>query len=245
MQVEGYDPLELAEQIRPSVTRGIERKYYRLGRTGMWYGGIATADCLGCSLKCIFCWSGKPRDNPEKMGHFHGPEEVYERLASSARRRGFSQMRVSGNEPTLAPEHLTGLLELVEGSGFRFILETNGLHIDKDFAKSLSTFDCLHVRVSLKGTNADEFHTLTGARGEAFDLQLDALNNLVSNGVSCHAAVMSSFSSAGNLLQLEERVQKIHRGLAEALEEETLILYPHVVKRLRSAGIKRLRGVEE
>ncbi|TET47752.1 radical SAM protein [candidate division TA06 bacterium] len=210
----------------------------------MWYGGIATADCLGCSLKCVFCWSDKPRDNPEKMGHFHAPEEVYERLASSARRRGFSQMRVSGNEPTLATEHLITLLELVEGSGFRFILETNGLHVDEGFAKSLSTFDCLHVRVSLKGTTADEFHTLTGARREAFGLQLDALSNLISNGVSCHPAVMSSFSSGENLLRLEEKLREIHRGLPKALEEETLILYPHVAKRLKKAGIKPLRGAE-
>lgn len=244
MQSEGYDPLELAEDVRPSVTRGIERKYYRLGRTGMWYGGIATADCLGCSLKCIFCWSDKPRDNPEKMGHFHAPEEVYETLASSARRRGFSQMRMSGNEPTLSAEHLTRLLELVEASGFRFILETNGLHLDEDFAKSLSRFDCLHVRVSLKGTTADEFHTLTGASREAFDLQLDALSNLVSNEVSCRAAVMSSFSTGENLLRLEEKLHKIDRRLAKALEEETLILYPHVVKRLKRAGIKPMRGAE-
>ena len=210
----------------------------------MWYGGIATADCLGCSLKCVFCWSDKPRDNPEKMGQFHTPEEVWEKLASSARRRGFSQMRLSGNEPTLTAVHLIRLLELVEASGFRFILETNGLHMDEDLAKRLSRFGCLHVRVSLKGATADEFHTLTGARREAFDLQLDALNNLVSNEVSCHAAVMSSFSTGENLLRLEEKLHKINRRLAKTLEEETLILYPHVVKRLKKAGIKPLREAE-
>lgn len=153
-------------------------------------------------------------------------------------------MRVSGNEPTLSAEHLIKLLEFVEGSEFRFILETNGLHMDEDFVRNLSRFGCLHVRVSLKGTTAGEFHTLTGAREEAFDLQLDALNILDSNDVSCHAAVMSSFSTNENLLRLEKRLSKIDRMLAETLEEETLILYPHVVKRLKKAGIEPLRGAE-
>jgi uncharacterized Fe-S cluster-containing radical SAM superfamily protein len=22
---------------------------------GRWYGGIATADCVGCNLRCVFC----------------------------------------------------------------------------------------------------------------------------------------------------------------------------------------------
>lgn len=245
MRSEGYDPLELAEDLQPLVVKGSSRKYYRLGRKGMWYGGIATADCLGCSLKCVFCWSNKPRDNPEKMGRFYEPEEVYESLLHCARKEGYSLMRVSGNEPSLAREHLLSLLAAVDSSQYRFILETNGIHIDQDLARSLSEFDCLHVRVSLKGANADEFHLLTGARGEAFQLQLDALRNLASNGVSCHAAVMSSFSTEKNLSRLKEELHKIHRALPRALEEEGLILYPHVEKRLKKAGVYPLREMEE
>ncbi|MFQ5906473.1 MAG: radical SAM protein [bacterium] len=245
MQSEGYDPLKLAEQLRPLVVRGTNRKYYRLGRKGMWYGGIATADCLGCSLRCVFCWSNKPRDNPERMGEFYEPGEVYDRLLCCARREGYSLMRVSGNEPALAREHLLGLLAAVDSSRYRFILETNGIHLNQGFARSLSEFGCLHVRVSLKGASEEEFHVLTGARKEAFQLQLGALQNLVSSGVSCHAAVMSSFSSQKNLSQLRRVLHKIDRALASSLEEEELLLYPHVERRLREAGIYPLRGMEE
>jgi uncharacterized Fe-S cluster-containing radical SAM superfamily protein len=234
---EVYDPIELAERLLPVVTRGRKRKYYRLGRKGMWYGGIATADCLGCSLKCVFCWSNKPRDNPERMGEFHGPDEIYTSLVECARREGYKLVRVSGNEPAMAREHLLGVVELVERSGYRFILETNGLHVDSGFARALSLFSSVHVRVSLKGANREEFQRLTGARGDAFDLQLEALRNLVANGVSCHAAVMSSFSTDRNLWTLEDTLKKIHPALAGGLEMEELILYPHVAKRLKKAGI--------
>ncbi|RLG64522.1 molybdenum cofactor biosynthesis protein MoaA, partial [archaeon] len=64
-----YDPFVKLKRIQRIVCKGIKRKYYRF-RSGKWYGGIATADCCGCILKCIFCWSDYPRDNPDKVGKF-------------------------------------------------------------------------------------------------------------------------------------------------------------------------------
>jgi uncharacterized Fe-S cluster-containing radical SAM superfamily protein len=52
---QGYDPLKLGEAVQAHVVREDERKYYRF-RGGKWYGGIATADCVGCNLRCVFCW---------------------------------------------------------------------------------------------------------------------------------------------------------------------------------------------
>ncbi len=245
MRNKAYDPLELAERLLPVVTRGRKRKYYRLGRKGMWYGGIATADCLGCSLKCVFCWSNKPRDNPERIGEFYDPEEIRASLVECAKKEGYRLVRVSGNEPAIAREHLLGVIELVDRSGYRFILETNGLHVDRGFARELSLFSSVHVRVSLKGANREEFHRLTGAKAEAFDLQLEALRNLAASGVSCHAAVMSSFSMEKSLSQLRETLEKIHPALSAGLEIEELILYPHVAKRLKAAGIHPASNTED
>jgi uncharacterized Fe-S cluster-containing radical SAM superfamily protein len=232
------------ERILPVVAEGKRRKYYRLGRKGGWYGGIATADCVGCSLKCVFCWSNKPRDNPQGIGRFYEPGEVYESLDRCARKEGYRLLRVSGNEPAMARGHLQALLALVDSQKYRFILETNGINIDESFARELSDFSCVHVRVSLKGTNPDEFHALTGARASAYELQLEALRNLVSNGVSCHAAVMSSFSERSKIDGLKEILRRIHPALSPGLEEEGLILYPHVRKRLKRAGIYPIEGME-
>lgn len=88
------------------------RKYYRVARGGRWYGGCAAADCVGCNLKCVFCWSGAPRDYPDKIGKFYHPEEVFSKLDQIASRKGYRYVRISGNEPTIGREHLLKVLEL-------------------------------------------------------------------------------------------------------------------------------------
>ena len=237
-----YDPLQLAREIEGIVATGALRKYYRTARAGRWYGGIATADCCGCCLKCVFCWSGAPRDHPETIGKFYSPEHVFNKLTACAEKFGYKQLRVSGNEPTMGKEHLFKLLELIDRARYRFILESNGILIDPEYAKRLSEFERVHVRISLKGTNREEFSLLTGAVPEAFDLQLGALGNLLDAGVSCHPAVMLSFSPERNFKELKRRLRQMDPALAEQVEEEYVFLYPHVVKRLKVAGIKPIKA---
>jgi len=223
--------------VEPVVVRGEMKKYYRF-RGGRWYGGIATADCCGCPLRCVFCWGAEPRDNARRCGEFYTPEQVFKRLTGIAGRRGYTMLRISGNEPTLGREHLFRVLELVDRTGYLFILETSGVLIDTEYAERLSEFENVHVRVSLKGASEEEFSTLTGAKPEGFQLQLNALRNLVDNGVSCHASVMSSFSTRENMQKLLNRLAEIDARLASELEQEIVILYPRVAKRLARAGIK-------
>ena len=235
-----YDPLQLGEETKKIVARGMLRKYYRRSRPGRWYGGIASADCCGCNLRCVFCWSGAPRDSPERLGEFYSPEQIFSSLVACARKYGYGQLRVSGNEPTLAEEHLLKLLELVDRTSYKFILETNGILIGQDpsYAKKLSGFRCVQARVSMKGTNQEEFSRLTGATPSAFTLQLKALENLVYAGVPSHAAVMLSFSPKENFRVLLNRLRDIDQGLAENVEEEYVFLYPRVINRLSEASIR-------
>jgi uncharacterized Fe-S cluster-containing radical SAM superfamily protein len=233
-----YDPTRLARETEKIIARGDLRKYYRTARAGQWYGGIATADCCGCNLKCIFCWSGAPRDNPQRIGKFYSPEHIFNKLVSCAEKFGYSQLRVSGNEPTISKLHLLRLLELIDQTRYKFVLESNGILINGEYANQLSKFRCIHVRISLKGTNREEFSLLTKAEGHAFDLQLNALKYLLNAGVSCHPAVMLSFSSKKNFTKLKAQLQEIDTALAREVEEEYVFLYPHVVQRLKNAGIE-------
>jgi len=235
-----YDPLVLAEETEKVVVKGKLRKYYRKARREKWYGGIASAYCCGCNLRCVFCWSGFPRDNPDKIGKFYSPEQVYSQLREVAIKSGYNQLRVTGNEPTIGKDHLFGILELVERSDFIFILETNGILIgyDRHYAEQLSDFSNLHVRVSLKATGPEEFSRLTGAKPKAFNLQLEALKNLLDAEVSFNPALMMSFSSPKGVKQLKNKLQTIGEGLVEHLEEEYVILYPPVIERLEKAGIE-------
>jgi uncharacterized Fe-S cluster-containing radical SAM superfamily protein len=231
------DPLVWAEKVFGVVSSGEKRKYYRF-RPAPFYGGIATADCVGCCLKCLFCWSWHIIVQPEKAGRFYSPEEVVRNLLSIARRKGFQQFRISGNEPTLHRSHLLKVLQLVPKE-IQFILETNGILIghDASYAEDLSRFPNLSVRVSLKGACPEDFTRLTLAKPEGFNFQLKALENLVEAGVDCFPAVMANFSFHEEIKKLRQRLEAIRPDFAE-FEEEELILYPFVVEHLQKAGLK-------
>jgi len=226
-----YDPIVTARETAEIVCRGDARKYYRF-RPARFYGGIATADCVGCNLRCLFCWSWKNITNPGKVGYSCTPDEVAGKLVKIARNKGFRRIRISGNEPTIAREHLLKVLALVPGD-IQFILETNGILIghDNTYANDLSRFKNLYVRVSLKGTNEKEFSSLTGANPTGFEFQLNALTNLYQAGVKAHAAVMAGFSSQENVKALQERLGKINR-VFEKIEIEELLPYGGAMSRL-------------
>jgi uncharacterized Fe-S cluster-containing radical SAM superfamily protein len=226
-----YDPVELAEGIAEVVTRGDRRKYYRF-RRARFYGGIATADCVGCCLRCAFCWAWKRVVDPEGSGSFYSPEQVAHRITAIARKNRLTLARLSGNEPTLARQHLLAVLRGLP-EDIHFVLETNGILIghDANFASDLAGLPRLHVRVSLKGSCPEEFSRLTGAIPAAFDLQLKALYHLVGAGASCHAAVMASFSSPAKLASLRQTLASIEPGLAD-FEAEEAVMNPGIEARL-------------
>lgn len=236
-----FDPLELAKATEKVVCNDDRRSYHRF-RPARFYGGVSTADCVGCCLRCVFCWSWREAVNPKKYGRLFTPNEVADRLIAIAKSKGYRQIRISGNEPTIGREHLLRVLELIP-QDYLFILETNGILIGEDptYARDLSRFNNVHVRVSLKGTCKEEFTILTDARPEGFQLQLRALENLARNGVSAHPACMVSFSAPENIVKFRDRLGEIEPSYKD-LETEELILYPAVEERLRRWGVGYLRA---
>jgi len=240
-----YDSVARHEAIEKLVVHdrndGVqERKYWRF-RRDRWYGGIVTADAVGCGLLCKYCWvSDAVMFQPAQVGRFHPPDEVAKILVDMAKKREIGQLRVSGGEPTIGKAHLLQLLDHLEGRGLLFILETNGILIgnDQKYVEDLAKHKFIHVRVSLKGCNENEFATFTGAQPEGFGLQLKALENLVRANVKCHPAVMTSFSTQQSQQQLIERLKRISPVLAEELEIEELILYPSVKRKINKYGLK-------
>jgi uncharacterized Fe-S cluster-containing radical SAM superfamily protein len=158
---------------------------------------------------------------------------VAEKLTAIARRKGFHQVRISGNEPTIGREHLLKVLELIP-KDILFILETNGILIghDKTYAEDLAKYENVYVRISFKGCNNEEFSVLTGAEPEGFNLQLRALENLNSANVYTRPAVMVSFSKPESIEILKGRLGRIDKDF-EDIEIEELFLYGDVEKRLK------------
>ncbi|UCF90415.1 MAG: radical SAM protein [Desulfobacterales bacterium] len=232
----GFDPLQKAEMAAKATCRGDHRKYYRF-RPAKFYGGIATADCLGCCLRCKFCWSWPKVVSPGRFGRFYAPGQVSAKLTHIALAQGFHHIRISGNEPTIGRVHLIKVLELLP-QNLLFILETNGILLghDPSYAEDLARFANLYVRVSLKGCNEAEFYALSGAASDGFQLQVQALENLVRAGVKTHPAVMISFSTPDTIAGLRKRLRAIDPGF-EDIEVEELVLYGDVEERLAKANL--------
>ena len=144
---------------------------------------------------------------------------------------------------TLGREHLLSLLEHVEASKFQFVCESNGLLLghDPQYVSELSRFDRTHFRISLKGSNKEEFSRITGARPEAYQLQYKALENLIAAGVSVNACLMASFSTEEDIQNAITQLEAIHPGILKSLEIESISLFPQVKKRLEKAGLKPRR----
>lgn len=229
-------PVQKAEEEAKIVLRGDLRKYYGF-RPARFYGGIATADCLGCCLRCIYCWSWQELVRPDSYGQFYSPKQVAGKLTVITLKKGFHQVRISGNEPTITKDHLLKVLENIPDH-FQFILETNGILLgyDQSYAKDLARFPNLYVRVSFKGTTEEEFSRLTGAKPGRFHFQLQALENLLVAGVEVHPAVMVSFSPKENIQTLQKRFKEIHPSF-EDFEVEELVFWGKVAERLEKAGI--------
>lgn len=238
-----FNPVSLAEATERVVCRGEKRKYLRFGITPNYEVGVATAYAVGCSLRCVFCWASKTRDNIEETADFFSPEEVFEKLYSLAKqKRRINQIRVSDGEPTIGKQHLLKLIELTERSDIKkFILETNGILFghDREYVKSLSEFKKIYVRVSFKAGTPEDFTRKTGAIPEAFELPFQAIKNLMDHDISFRVASMSAdprFMSPTERMSLIGKLANIDPAIALNLEEEMTILFPTTMKRLKASG---------
>ena len=235
----GYDPLILAEKTEEIVVKGNQRKYVQLGRHLRFYGGTSSATEVGCNLRCKFCFSQEPVWKPASTGKFFSPQEVLDGLISNAQKHGNRIISASASEGTLGREHLFELLTLVDQTEYIYVLETNGMTLgaDKAFCQALAQFKNLHVRVSIKGCNADEFHVLTGAKKEAYELPFLALKHLIDAKVSTNACVMVSFSDNETIKQVKNTLYTLHPGLLKSIELERIKLFPRVRQRLKKHNL--------
>jgi len=240
VEIRGFDPVKLADLIEQRVLQGTRRKYYRF-RGSSFYGGSAVGDVVGCNLRCAFCWTGRPRDDL-RIGFFEYPLEAYKRLESIAKAHGYRYVRLSGGEPTIGFKHLVKLLDHFESTSDRlFILETNGILIGarREYARTLSGYNRLHVRVSIKACSPELFTKLTGAMPRAFVYPLIAVKHLADYGLSFHVALFAAFGSEKCWAQLiEELVELAGPDIVENIEVEPLVLYPPAKRRLKILGLK-------
>lgn len=165
-----FDPIRRAAEMEAIVMQDGKRKYYRF-RASHHYGGIVTADAVGCPFLCAYCWNYGRNESPERFGEFFSADDVVEKLTSIARKKKIRLFRVSGAEPVLGTASFDHLLQVVTAG--KFIIETNGLVLGfrPDLAERLAGPD-IAVRISIKGWDGPSFERFSGANREFFDTLL-------------------------------------------------------------------------
>ncbi len=239
----GFDPVRLAERVESEVSRrgpgGVERKYWRF-RWSRHYGGNVAGDVVGCNLRCAFCWAWRFAFDT-RPGRFYSPREAAREILS---RGPFRVARLTGGEPTIAWEHTRAVAEAVLARGRLFVLETNGILIGAGRVEPRDIPRGVFVRVSIKAPNRDWFERITGARGDALDLQLRALERLLEAGwepgLDFRASIALIPGLRSHYPQLLERLAAIDQRLVETLEPEPITVYPHVRPLLEARGLLRL-----
>lgn len=217
------------------VMDGSRRRYYRF-RHSRHYGGIVTADAIGCNLLCAYCWNYFRNLNPQKSGKYYAPEDVAEKLLKISTKKKADLFRISGAEPVLGSRSMQHLVEIIKLIGSHFILETNGLLLGKnsELADMLRGHD-VSVRIAVKGWDERSFEKITGAEGKAFRYQLAALEELSRRDIVVWPAVMFDLFGDEGMMQIRELLEGIG---AERIEVEELNRYSFVMENLRKRGIE-------
>jgi len=108
-----FDPIKRARAVEEAVMQGLARKYYRF-RPARYYGGIATADLVGCPFLCAYCWNYGRNLHPEMTrDRYYSPQEVANRLLVIVKKKGFNKVRLSGAEPILGEQSFEHLYQVL------------------------------------------------------------------------------------------------------------------------------------
>jgi len=235
-----FDPMARAEMVESLVMKDNKRLYHRF-RAAPYYGGIATADAVGCSFLCAYCWNYGRNLNPSRYGTYLSPAEVASNLLSIAEKKSFHLYRITGSEPILGNpslNHLLDVLQILSREDPRgvFILETNGFILGhkKELVDDLA-FNNIRCRISLKGTDPESFEKITGAKKEFFHDPFIALKQLEEKGIKVWPAVMIDFFNDEEIHNLKTVLKE--NKIKSELEFETLEAYPFVLENLKRRNI--------
>jgi len=239
-----FDPINRAKEVEKLVMKGNSRLYYRF-RHAPYYGGIATADAIGCSFLCAYCWNYNKNLNPKQFGKFYSPEAVSSNLLRIADEKSFSLFRITGSEPILGEVSFNHLIEVIKkvfkkNARFKFVIETNGLMLGyrRDLIKYLKIPN-LWIRVAIKGTDKNSFELITGAKKDFFLYPLKAIRELQKENIKAWPAIMIDLFKDSEIESLRDILRK--EGIKGDIELEKLESYPFVLDNMkkRKVALKR------
>jgi uncharacterized protein len=130
-----------------------------------------------CNLNCCFCYNRGRPDSGKEVSVKKIIACLEHALPFTAEKPALT---ILGGEPTMRPEDTLELARWGKANGFNTTVSTNGLLIDKDFAKAAAKCG-LKVQVSIDGPTVFEHESLRGR--DTFAAAKKALRLLASCGV--------------------------------------------------------------
>lgn len=164
--IEGLTPEDFL-----NITREKFRKMVREARPlTCWYS--ITEEC---DLHCKFCFADSSKALPDELT----TQEIYALLDNIAE-AGTESIVFGGGEPTLRDDLLEVMNYGAKWKNMFVALNTNGQHIDRDYAHRLASAGASQVKVSVDGLR--ESHDWNRGRG-TYDRCIEALKNCVEAGI--------------------------------------------------------------
>ncbi len=231
-----FNPIDRGADVERMVMRDNQRLYFRF-RPGKLFGGDATADCVGCTFLCAYCWNFERNLEPTRYQDFYTPQAAAARLLFLAQKNHLSLFRISGAEPILGERSFRHILEMFKilvryRPGTPLVLDTNGLFLGFkpeliEFLKYLN----IKVRIGIKGINEESFQSITGAQKDYFELPLIALRELEKRKVFAWPALMADFYPKKDLAEFQAILKKDYTQAQ--MEIEHFKAFPRVVENIK------------
>lgn len=197
-----FDPIQRSKEVELIVMKDNARAYYRF-RYAKFYGGIITADAVGCNLLCCWgdgcrCWNFSRNKNPAGKGEFMNLCQAAQELLALSEKHHCQQFRLSGCEPFLGSQSANHLYEVIRRVKGEFVIETNGVMLG--FLPELLDYfpKKARLRISLKGSSEKQSARITSASG-VFALQMNAIQEASKRNIRCTVATMKGFVDASKL----------------------------------------------
>jgi SynChlorMet cassette radical SAM/SPASM protein ScmF len=160
----------------------------------------------GCNLACRHCWLA-PKLDPEGNKYSSIPFSLFTKAIKEAIPLGLTGVKLTGGEPLLHPD-IMEILDFLYGNQLELTIETNGVLMTPEIARTIARHHNPVVSVSLDGADAETHDTIRGIKG-CFNKTVTGIKNLSAEGI--HPQVIMSIMQS-NADQLDDVIE-----LAETL----------------------------
>lgn len=150
-----------------------------------------------CNLRCNQCYNQSGCSKPDIS--FGKWMDVAKQLTDM----NIFECVISGGEPLLLGDKLYKIMDILDDSGIRFILVTNGFIMDEKKLKRLSKYDYYWVQVSIDGSKPGIHDKIRGVKG-SWKKAVNAAKMVSQAGLPL---VISHVIQRDNINYLDEMVQ--------------------------------------